>query len=96
VVTIYGLCAVTFMMVMYALEQRGRPYVLGFVAGYLLSSVYGFLAGAWPFGVVEIVWSVIAAALSCGFVVHFGKNDSDGRSSRTAHYSGFSLTIVFI
>ena len=59
-VTIYGVCAVTFMMVMYALEGRGRPFVLGFALGCVLSSIYGFLSGAWPFGVVELIWSGIA------------------------------------
>jgi hypothetical protein len=59
-VTIYGVCAVTFMMIMYALEPRGRGFVLAFAAGCLLSSAYGFLSGAWPFGVVEAVWAVIA------------------------------------
>lgn len=59
-VTIYGVCAVTFMMVMYALERRDPRFVLAFGAGCLLSSVYGFLAGAWPFGVVEIIWSGVA------------------------------------
>jgi hypothetical protein len=60
VVTIYGVCAVTFMMVMYALENRGRRFVLGFTFGCVLSSVYGFLSGAWPFGVVELIWSGVA------------------------------------
>ena len=59
-VTIFGVCAVSFMMAMYGLEKRHRRYVLGFAAGCLLSSCYGFLAGAWPFGVVEAVWAVIA------------------------------------
>jgi hypothetical protein len=59
-VTIYGVCAVTFMMVMYALERRARLFVLLFAVGCLLSSAYGFLSGAWPFGVVELVWSGIA------------------------------------
>jgi hypothetical protein len=59
-VTIYGLCAVTFMMTMYALERRGRFYIVAFAVGCLLSSAYGFLAGAWPFGLAEIVWSYIA------------------------------------
>jgi len=59
-VTIYGVCAVSFMISMYALERRGRPYVAAFALGCLLSSVYGFLAGAWPFGVVEIIWSGVA------------------------------------
>ena len=59
-ITIYGVCAVTFMMTMYALERRGRRYILGFAAGCVLSSAYGFLSGAWPFGVVELVWSGVA------------------------------------
>lgn len=59
-VTIYGVCAVTFMMVMYALERRGRRFVLGFAVGCVLSSIYGFLSGAWPFGVVELIWSGVA------------------------------------
>ena len=59
-VTIYGVCAVTFMMVMYALESRGRVFVFGFALGCVLSSAYGFLSGAWPFGVVELIWSGIA------------------------------------
>jgi hypothetical protein len=60
IVTVYGVCAVTFMMVMYALERRHRTFVLAFAAGCLLSSAYGFLSGAWPFGVVEAVWSLVA------------------------------------
>ena len=48
------------MMTMYALERRGRHYILGFAAGCVLSSAYGFLSGAWPFGVVELVWSGVA------------------------------------
>ena len=59
-VTIYGVIAVTFMMVMYALEGRGRGFVLAFAAGCVLSSIYGFLSGAWPFGVVELIWAGIA------------------------------------
>jgi len=59
-VTVYGLCAVSFMMAMYALEKRGRRFILLFALGCLLSSVYGFLSGAWPFGVVELIWSGIA------------------------------------
>jgi hypothetical protein len=47
-VTIYGVCALTFMMTMYGLERRGRQFILFFAVGCLLSSAYGFLAGAWP------------------------------------------------
>jgi hypothetical protein len=59
-VTMYGVVAVSFMMVMYALERRGRRFILAFAVGCLLSSVYGFLSGAWPFGVVELIWAGIA------------------------------------
>lgn len=59
-VTIFGVCALTFMMSMYALERRHRRFVLAFAAGCLLSSSYGFLSGAWPFGVVEAIWCVLA------------------------------------
>ena len=59
-ITVYGVLALGFMMVMYALERRGPPFVLAFAVGCLLSSIYGFLAGAWPFGVVEAIWCAVA------------------------------------
>jgi hypothetical protein len=59
-VTLFGVLAVSFMMVMYALETRGRLFVLLFALGCVLSSIYGFASGAWPFGVVEGLWTVIA------------------------------------
>ena len=59
-VTLYGVLALSFMMVMYALERRGRRFVFLFALGCVLSSAYGFLSGAWPFGVVELIWSGIA------------------------------------
>jgi hypothetical protein len=59
--TVFGVLALSFMMLMYALEHRGRRFVLAFAAGCLLASSYGFLAGTWPFGVVELIWSGIAA-----------------------------------
>jgi len=58
--TLYGAAAVTFMMLMYALEARGRGFILAFAGGCLLSSAYGFLAGTWPFGVVEGIWAFVA------------------------------------
>jgi hypothetical protein len=60
VLTAFGAVAVTFMMLMYALEHRGRAFVAAFACGCALSSVYGFLAGTWPFGIVEAIWSLIA------------------------------------
>jgi hypothetical protein len=58
--TLFGLVAVTLMLVFYALEERGRIYILGFAAACGLGSVYGFLQGAWPFGVVEAIWAGVA------------------------------------
>jgi len=60
VITLYGVVAVGFMMLMYAFERRGRRFVAAFALGCVLSSVYGFLSGAWPFGVVEAIWSLVA------------------------------------
>lgn len=58
--TAFGLFAVTAMLVCYALEKRSRWYILGFAGACALGSVYGFLQGAWPFGVVEMIWSFVA------------------------------------
>lgn len=58
--TVFGACAVTFMMVMYSLERRHPAFILAFALGCLMASAYGFLAGTWPFGVVEIVWALVA------------------------------------
>ncbi|HEY7334990.1 MAG TPA: hypothetical protein VH639_08910 [Bryobacteraceae bacterium] len=59
--TAFGLFAVTSMLVCYALEGRGAGFILAFAAACALGSIYGFLQGAWPFGIVEAVWSVVAA-----------------------------------
>jgi hypothetical protein len=58
--TIYGVTALVFMMSMYALERRHRTFILAFAVGCMLASSYGFLSGAWPFGAVEAIWSLIA------------------------------------
>ena len=57
----FGLVAVTAMLVFYALEDRGPIYILAFAGACALGSLYGFMQGAWPFGLVEAVWAVIAA-----------------------------------
>jgi hypothetical protein len=59
-ITIYGVIVLTFMMTMYALERHDRRFILAFALGCALSSSYGFASGAWPFGVVEAIWCVIA------------------------------------
>ena len=59
-VTVYGVVVLVFMMGMYALEGRHRRYVAAFALGCALSSIYGFVSGAWPFGAVEAVWCLVA------------------------------------
>ena len=58
--TLVGASALTFMMLMHALEKRGPRFVLAFAAGCALSSAYGFVSGAWPFGMVEAIWTAVA------------------------------------
>ena len=58
--TLFGLFAVTAMLVSYALEDRSRWFVLAFAAACALGLIYGFLQGAWAFGLVEAVWAVVA------------------------------------
>jgi len=59
--TLFGLIAVTAMLICYALEKRSHWFILAFAASCAMGSVYGFLQGAWPFGLVESIWSVVAA-----------------------------------
>ena len=59
--TAFGLFAVTAMLIFYALEDHSHWYILAFAAACALGSVYGFLQGAWPFGVVEAIWAGVAA-----------------------------------
>lgn len=59
--SVFGLFAVSLMVISYALEKRHHGFVLLFAASCVLASVYGFLQGAWPFGFVEALWSAIAA-----------------------------------
>ncbi len=58
--TLFGVFAVTAMLVCYALEDHSRWFVLAFSGACALASAYGFLQGAWPFGVVEAIWSLVA------------------------------------
>lgn len=58
--TLFGLFAVSAMLAFYALEDRNAVYVLCFAGACRLGSVYGFLQGAWPFGIVEAIWAVVA------------------------------------
>jgi hypothetical protein len=58
--TAFGLFSVTAMLVCYALEDRTPWFTLAFAAACAMGSIYGFFQGAWPFGVVEAVWMVVA------------------------------------
>ena len=58
--TIFGLVAVTAMLISYALEKRSHWFILAFAGLCVLGSAYGFLQGAWPFGIVEAIWALVA------------------------------------
>lgn len=60
VLTLFGVIAVGSMLLFYAAEERAPVFVLLFAGACIASAVYAFLQGAWPFGVVEIVWSGVA------------------------------------
>ncbi len=57
---VFGAIAVGSMLVMYALEDRSHWFVLGFAAASAAAAMYGFLIEAWPFAVIEAIWSVVA------------------------------------
>jgi hypothetical protein len=57
---LFGLFAVTLMLAFYALEDRSPWFILAFAGACALGSIYGFLQGAWPFGVVEAIWAAVA------------------------------------
>ena len=58
--TLFGVTAVVAMLAFYALEKRSPWFILAFAGTCVLSSIYGFLQGAWPFGAVEIAWTIVA------------------------------------
>ena len=58
--TLFGLAAVVAMLFCYAFDQRSHWFTLAFAAACVLASVYGFLQGAWPFGLVEAIWTAVA------------------------------------
>ena len=58
--TLFGLLAVTAMLIFYALEDHSPWFILAFAGACVLGSIYGFLQGAWPFGVIEAIWAAVA------------------------------------
>jgi len=77
--TAFGLFAVTSMLVFYALERRSHWFVLAFSGSCVMASIYGFLQGAWPFGLVEGVWSAVALGR------WWMERSSKGQNSRPSH-----------
>jgi hypothetical protein len=75
--TTFGLVSVSAMLICYALEERSHWFVLAFAGACGLASIYGFLAGTWPFGLVESVWGVIA------FRRWWRRKNRDGIADRT-------------
>jgi hypothetical protein len=59
--TLFGVFSVTLTLLCYTLEKRSHWWILGFSIGCILSSIYGFLQGAWPFGIIEIFWAAASA-----------------------------------
>jgi hypothetical protein len=60
VLLLFGIVAVSGMLVMYALEDRSHWFVLGFAVASAAAATYGFLIEAWPFAVIEAIWSLVA------------------------------------
>jgi hypothetical protein len=58
--TLFGLAAVIAMLLSYALESKSAWFILSFAFSCGLGSIYGFLQGAWPFGLVEAIWACVA------------------------------------
>jgi len=59
-IEIFGLCAVSAMMITYALEERSPAFILGFAASCAAAALYASLIASWPFAAVESLWSVVA------------------------------------
>jgi hypothetical protein len=82
--TLFGLLAVTAMLVFYALEDRSHWYVLAFAGACALASLYGFLQGAWPFGVIEAIWaaspSIAGHAENQTDLPHSSRDNEDNRA----------------
>jgi presenilin-like A22 family membrane protease len=58
--TLFGLLSLSALLLFYALEHRSHWFVVAFAGGCIAASIYGFLQGAWPFGVVELIWAAVA------------------------------------
>ena len=59
-IMLFGLVAVTAVLIFYALEDHSPWFILAFAGACVLASVYGVLQGAWPFGIIEAIWAGVA------------------------------------
>jgi len=58
--SLFGLAAVSASLLCYVMEARSPWWTLGFAAANLAAAIYGFLQGAWPFGLIELFWMAAA------------------------------------
>ena len=82
--TLFGACAVTVMLLAYTLERRAVGWVFVFALACAASSLYGWLAGTWPFGVVEGVWALVALRRGVMRVQHEQHEQHEQREQLTA------------
>jgi hypothetical protein len=81
--TVFGLFAVSAMLLFYAVENRSSWFILAFAGACAMGSAYGFLQGAWPFGVVEAIWSLVALNRWRSTVRAASTRDVTGRDTRS-------------
>jgi hypothetical protein len=89
--TLFGLFAVTAMLALYALEDRSPLYILAFAGACGLASAYGFLQGAWPFGLVEAIWVAVAVRrwrVKTSYAQRFKRQEVLRRLGRSRHHRG--------
>jgi hypothetical protein len=58
--TLFGFAAIVIMLIAYILENRSPAWIFIFATACVASSIYGWMAGTIPFGIVEIIWAVFA------------------------------------
>lgn len=59
-IELFGLLAVSVMLVAYALEARSPQFILIFAIGCAAATAYAVAIRSWPFAVVEAIWCGVA------------------------------------
>ena len=57
--SLFGFIAVSIMLLAYMLEDKSPHFILLFACACAMGSLYGFLQGAWPFGLIEGIWAIV-------------------------------------